>query len=147
MQALTGRFEHSLDDKNRLFAPSRYRDQLNAEGGKHFMVAMGLERCVYVFLPSQWERFLAQVEAYKFKTPQEKRATMRHIFSNAAEAPLDDQGRILIPQALRDHAGLQKEVVVLGAGSRAELWSKSTLAGMEKSSQKDFQRISATLDL
>ena len=147
MSALIGRYEHSLDPKNRLFVPSRYRDQLATEGGKHFYLAMGLDRCLYLFLPSQWEQFVSEVRNYKFKTPQEKRAVLRKMFPKAADAPMDDQGRILVPQALKEHAGLSKDVTVLGTGTRAELWDSPSLAAKEKSEAKDFQKVFASLDL
>jgi MraZ protein len=147
MQALSGRFEHSLDDKNRVFAPARYRDQLSAENGRHFMLAIGLDRCLYLFLPSQWEHYLQKLEAAKFKSPQARRDYIREVFSNAAEASLDGEGRILIPQALRDYAGLRKDVVVTGWGTRAEIWDKASLAARQKASRKTYVRTSATLDL
>jgi len=147
MQALSGRFEHSLDDKNRVFAPARYRDQLKEENGRHFMLAIGLDRCLYLFLPSQWEHYLQKLDTAKFKSPQARRDYFREVFSNAAEAAIDGEGRILIPQALRDYAGLRKEVVVLGSGARAEVWDKAALAQRQSAARKTYARISSTLDL
>lgn len=147
MATLTGRFEHALDVKGRLFAPSRFREQLTQEGGPRFMVARGLDKCLYLFLPSQWEAFRAEVEAATYATPQQRRSARRFFFSNAAEAQPDEQGRILIPESLREHAGLEKELVVLGVGSRAEIWDKATLAKAEKGSEKEFAKLSETLDL
>ena len=147
MQALIGRHEHSLDAKNRLFVPSRFRDQLNEEGGKQFHLAAGLDGCLHLFLPSQWDQFLTDLKSQQFKSPQEKRKIERAIYQNAADAPLDDQGRILVPQRLKDFAGLNKEVVVVGVGRRAEIWDKQSYEKVEKSDLADFKKISAGLDL
>ena len=150
MQALTGRFEHALDEKGRVFAPARYRDQLNAENGRHFTLAMGLDRCLYLFLSSQWEHYVNRLEQRleaAGSTPQAKREFMAEVYSTAADAILDAEGRILIPQALRDYAGLRKDVVIRGAGLRAEIWDASALAKRKKASRQRVERIRATLDL
>lgn len=147
MQALTGSFEHSLDDKNRLFAPALYREQLSEEQGRHFMLSKGQDKCLYLFLPSQWEQHTAKLEAAKFKTPQARRAYMRDVFGKAVRATLDDQGRILVPEALREHAGLQKDVTIVGSGPRAEVWNSKTLAAAQKAEQKEIDAIGAELDI
>lgn len=148
MPALIGRYEHTLDDKNRMFVPSRYREMLHAEGGRHFILSMGLDRCVYLFLPSQWERLLSQSqELFQFKDKRRQRAVKRVLFSSAQEAGLDEQGRILIPQHLRLHGGLRRELMVVGTGNKAEIWAKAGLRSQEKSAQTVFKQLSADLDL
>ncbi|MCX5788655.1 MAG: division/cell wall cluster transcriptional repressor MraZ [Elusimicrobia bacterium] len=147
MQSLTGLFEHTLDDKNRVCVPSRYRDQLTAENGRHFMLAMGLERCLYLFLPSQWDHYQQKFEAAAFKNANARRVTRRRLFGRAVEAPLDGEGRILIPQYLKDFAGFQKDLMIVGTGARAEVWNRTALSKLEKSTEKDFEKISSTLDL
>ena len=84
---------------------------------------------------------------YTTKTPAQKREFTRRLFSTAHDATPDEQGRILIPQHLKDFAGLKRNVVVLGVGSRAEIWDKATLKKREKASDKDFERVISSLDL
>ncbi len=147
MPALTGRFEHSVDEKGRMFVPSRYREQLTEESGKRFHLSKGADGCLWLFLPSQWERFTAEAHEKQFKTPQEKRAFIRELFSRSTEPMMDEQGRITLPQHLKDSAGLKKELVVLGVGSRAEIWDKAALEKREKASAKDFDRVISSMDL
>lgn len=148
MTALIGRFECTLDPKNRIFAPARYRDHLTAESGRHFILSIGLDGNLFLFLPSQWERLLSQSqELFQFKNKTKQRAVKRYLFSNAHEAPLDEQGRILIPPSLKQYAGLKRDLIVLGTGSKAELWDKARLRARERSARKVFARMSADLDL
>lgn len=147
MPALIGRFEHTLDDKSRVFAPSRYREQLAAEGGQRFHLTRGADGCLWLFLPSQWEKFTADTGALKFKSPAAKRDFMRNIFETSAEPAPDEQGRITLPQHLKDIAGLKREIVVLGVGSRAEIWDKAALAKRRKASAKDFDKVLSEMDV
>jgi len=147
MQALIGRYEHGLDEKNRLFVPSRYREQLAAEGGKHFFLAVGVDKCVSIFLPSQWEAFLTELKAYKFKTVAEKRATMLRFFSCAKEVCPDEQGRIVVPAELKEHAGLRKEALIVGMGTRAEIWDQTSFEKKETQAHKVFDKVASDLDL
>ena len=148
MPALIGTYEYSLDPKHRVFVPPRYRENLAAEQGRHFILSMGLDHCLYLFLPSQWEKLLNDgQETFNLKDKRKARAAKRFLFSTAMEAPLDDQGRILVPQNLKDYAGLKKEVMVLGSGNKAEIWDKKSYQAERSSAQKIFQKLSADLDL
>lgn len=148
MPVLIGRAECALDDKHRLFVPVRYRHELATEKGAHFILAMGLDACLYLYLPSQWERVVARsLEVPGFKDKRRLRAVRRQLFSNAAEAVPDEQGRILIPPHLMEHARLSREVLVLGSGDRAEIWDRARRGSMERAERRLFGRLSASLDL
>lgn len=148
MPALIGRYDYALDDKNRLVAPPRYRDALSREGGRHFILSLGLERCLYLFLPSQWERVVAEDrDIFGLKDKRQVRVLKRLIFSYAMESEPDEQGRILVPQHLKDHAGLSKEVVILGMGNKAEIWSRRALERIEKAGLGLMHRMSSRIDL
>ncbi len=126
MILLIGRYEYTLDPKNRLGIPPKFREALNAEQGNHFYVTSGLEGCLYLFLPSQWNRLLENdLQALSLAKTEEERAFKRKFFSEAVEVDLDGVGRILIPQYLKEHANLNGPVLVQGAGNRAEIWSLS----------------------
>lgn len=149
MHVTIGRYDYSLDPKNRLVVPGRYREALLEEKGRHFIMAVGLDRCIWLFLPSQWEAFLEDSKTSTRDMKGEKaRAVKRHIFSSAIEAELDEQGRLLVPQHLKEHAGLKKDVVVSGAGNKAEIWdSKSWEAYSRKQAGPSFESLAADLDL
>ena len=148
MPALIGKYEYSLDPKNRMFIPPRYRTHLAEEKGLHFILSLGLDQCLYLFLPSQWERLISDNQSSgSIKDKRKLRAFKRQLFSSAIEAPLDDQGRILIPPSLMDHAGLGKEVIVAGTGTKAEIWDKRRWSAKEKVERKVLQQLSADLDI
>lgn len=113
----TGEYKHSVDAKNRLSIPSKFREKL---GGLFFMTK-GLDHCLFIFPEAEWEQFVAKLKALPLSNPQ-ARAFARTFFSGAVECEVDKQGRILIPQNLRDYASIDKEVYVNGAGARVEIW-------------------------
>lgn len=127
MAVTIGQHEHSLDSKNRLAVPTRYRDALLAEKGSHFTLAVGIDDCISLFLPSQWENYLDTLtEGTRGEKNQSRvRALKRHIFATAVEAPLDSQGRILISHFLKAHAKLSKKIMISGVGDKAEIWDKA----------------------
>ena len=150
MPVTIGQYEYTLDPKNRVVAPPRYREFLNAEKSDHFILAMGLDRCIWLFLPSQWERFLenATENTRTLREKQKARAIKRLLYSTAVEAPVDDQGRILVPQTLKDHAGLRKNVVIAGAGDKAELWDRERWNSyIRKEASPSYEKLAKELDL
>lgn len=113
----TGEYKHSVDAKNRLSIPSKFREKLGAS----FFMTKGLDHCLFIFPETEWEQFVAKLKALPLSNPQ-ARAFARTFFSGAVECEVDKQGRILIPQNLRDYASIDKEVYVNGAGARVEIW-------------------------
>jgi MraZ protein len=119
----TGEFRHQIDDKGRLAVPSKMRAQL---AGK-FHVAQWLDTCLAILPNSEWEQIAGKVAALPMTDPR-TRALERRLYGRAVEAELDRQGRILLPQNLREFAGLEGEVVVVGLRNRVEIWSKDRWA-------------------
>ena len=113
MSLLIGRYDYSLDPKNRLAVPPKYRETLAQEKGRSFYLTSGMEGCLYLFLPSQWEKLLAgDLKMFSLPDKEQERAFKRKFFSEAVEVELDAQGRILVPQYLKEHAGLRGGVLV-----------------------------------
>ena len=112
---LMGEYQHNMDLKGRVTVPSKFREDL----GDKFYVSKGLDGCLFVLSSEQWERLVEKVSAIPMA---QGKAIQRYFFSGAAEVEPDKQGRILIPPNLRDHAGLEKDVTVIGAATRAEIW-------------------------
>lgn len=107
-----------LDEKGRLILPARFRDELS-EG---LVLTRGQERCIYVFGMSEFERVHEQMRAAPISSRQ-ARDYNRIFLSGASDEVPDKQGRITIPPALRTYAGLDRDLAVIGAGSRAEIWA------------------------
>jgi MraZ protein len=114
-----GEFQHSLDTKGRVILPARYRDQL-AEGA---YVTKGRGGCLSVITPEDFEEVASQVRDQSKRGAKELNAA-RVFFSGAQEVRPDKQGRVALPQNLREYAGLTREVVVAGVFSRIEIWDR-----------------------
>ena len=115
---MTGEYQHSLDAKGRLFSPSRLRDEL----GDVFFVTVSMDKCLSAYSAQSWQAFSDKVNAM----PYGKQRKMRPRFAYAAKCELDTQGRILLPQNLRDFAGLTKSVTVVGCNNHAEFWDSDS---------------------
>ncbi len=113
--ALMGTYNHSMDAKGRMAFPNKLREQL----GDTFVITIGLEGCLYVYSNEEWELF---TEKLKTLSGSVAKQAIRKYAANAILAEGDKQGRILIPQNLREHAGLTKDVTVIGNLNRAEIW-------------------------
>lgn len=134
MALLIGRYDYSLDPKNRLAVPPKYREALAQEKGRSFYLTSGMEGCLYLFLPSQWEKMLADdLKMFSLPDKEAERAFKRKFFSEALEVEPDAQGRLLVPHYLKEHAGLRFDVLVQGAGNRAEIWDAKRWAAYERS--------------
>ncbi len=126
MALLIGRYEYTLDGKNRLAIPPKFRAALQEEKGRSLFLTSGLDGCLYLFLPSRWKRLVDEdFAAFSLPDKEEERAFKRKFFSEAEEVTPDAVGRILIPQYLKEHAGLKGSALVLGAGRRAEVWDRT----------------------
>ena len=112
---LIGEYQHAIDPKGRVIVPSKFREDL----GELFYVTKGLDGCLFVLSPVEWDKLQEKVMAMPIS---KARGLQRFFFSGAAEVEPDKQGRILLPQHLREYAGLTKDVAFVGASRRAELW-------------------------
>lgn len=112
-----GTFTPRLDDKGRLILPAKFRAEL-ADG---LVITRGQERCLYVFSESEFETMHDRVRQAPV-TSKQVRDYMRVFLSGAHPETPDKQHRVTIPSTLREYAGLDRELAVIGAGSRAEIW-------------------------
>jgi MraZ protein len=114
---VTGEYKHSLDSKGRIFIPARLREEL----GEVFYITLSMDKCLNVYSSESWQALSDRVSAM----PYINQRKMRPLFANAARCELDAQGRVLIPQNLRDYAGFTKNVTVVGCNNHAELWDSA----------------------
>ncbi|WRS27629.1 division/cell wall cluster transcriptional repressor MraZ [Oscillospiraceae bacterium MB08-C2-2] len=115
---LIGEFQHSLDSKGRVNFPAKMRDDL----GSRFIVTKGMDSCLAVYPMEEWAVLESKIRALPMS---KSRDLQRFLFAGAADLEPDKQGRVLIPQNLRDYAGLSKDVMIIGASVRAEIWDKA----------------------
>ena len=118
---LLGEHDHSLDDKNRLTLPSKLRSAF-ADG---VVVARGLDGCLTAYPSEEWARLTKRV-AELDPLSEDARRVLRHFFGGAAHTELDKQGRLVVPQPLIEHAGLERELTVLGVHDHLEIWNRAT---------------------
>jgi MraZ protein len=137
-----GTSENSIDDKNRLIIPARFRNEL----GNRFMLTKGFDKCLYIYKMEDYEVLVNKIR----KLPQSDRDVrkfIREFFSNTEECHLDSQGRILIPQHLRDYAGINKNLVTKGALDKIEIWSTEVLSDPEGENMMDNEEFVRKLDM
>jgi MraZ protein len=139
--SLTGEYQHTIDAKGRLFIPAKLREEL----GNVFFVTIGLDQCLSIYPVEGWESFTARFNAL----PSAQARKARAFFASAAKCELDAQGRILLPQKLRDYAQLDKDVTVIGVASRAEIWNSDIYRAYEEETLKpeNLAEIMETLGL
>jgi MraZ protein len=126
MNTFFGIHQYSLDSKNRLILPVYYRRLVKSEKARHFMITLGLNRCLYLFLPSQWEKISEDnLSIFKSSDKEKERAFKRFFFGSAVKSQIDRLGRILINPMHKKYAGLKKKIVIVGVGSKAEIWDSS----------------------
>jgi MraZ protein len=136
----TGEFQHTLDVKGRVIIPSRLRDGL----GDRFVVTRGLDHCLFVYPPAEWSRLEQKLKQLPF-TKSDSRAFMRLFFSGAMEVEADKQGRVLIPQNLRDYAGIEKDVMIIGVSNRVEIWNEKSWKDYFGNADDNFEELAEKL--
>ncbi len=118
---LIGEYKHSLDDKNRLSLPAKFRKEL----GKKVVVTPGLDGCLFLFTLTEWKRISVSLSERSL-LQSDNRSFNRYMFGGAVEAEIDTIGRILIPDFLRERALLKGKVAIVGIDNRVEIWNEKS---------------------
>lgn len=137
---LLGEYEHTIDIKGRLAMPAKLRDSL----GNAFIITKGLDGCLFVYDMEQWHLLESKLASLPMSR-KTARDFNRFFFGSACEAECDKQGRVLIPANLRRHAGLDKNAVIVGVGSRAEIWDAAKWADYNDESAEDVNELAEQL--
>lgn len=143
---LLGEYDHSLDDKNRLTLPARFRQSFS-DG---VVLTRALDGCLAVYTRDGWEKFVESRLAVLDPLSKESRQMSRFMFAGASETELDKQGRVMVPAPLIEHAGLGREVVVAGVRDHLEIWDRAAwreqLKEVEGSAELVAERLAAKQD-
>lgn len=118
---LIGEYKHTIDDKNRMSFPIKFRKEM----GKSVVVTPGLDKCLFIFTMAEWARISSRL-AESSMLSADNRSFNRYLLGGATEVSVDPQGRILIPDFLIDRAGLKTKVAVVGVHTRVELWDEKS---------------------
>lgn len=135
-----GEYNHSLDEKGRISVPARFRSALK-EGA---VVTRGLDKCLFLYAKAEWEKMAERIAALPLSQAN-SRAFARLMLAGAMDAEPDKQGRIMVPEYLREYAGMKKNVVLAGVGSRLELWDKAEWDDYKQSTERGSTEIAEQL--
>lgn len=139
--AYTGTFDHTLDAKNRLTVPAKYRDVLKPT----VVLAKGVDACVAIWTPRDYEAYVASALDGLNPLSPEARRMQRYFSANAIETDLDAAGRVMLPSFLLEHGGLRKEVHVTGAGPCLEIWDREAWAAYNGALSAEILDLTANL--
>ncbi len=134
-----GRFEYTIDEKGRIMIPVRFREIIEEEHGGRVVIT-NFDKCLVLYPLKEW----SALEKKLSSLPSMKKSItvfLRFVVSSATECQMDKQGRILIPQALREFAGLQKDIVIVGAINKLEIWSKAVWIDEFRRAMEEFDSI------
>jgi len=135
-----GEYSHSVDPKNRLAVPSKFRGEL----GERLVVTRGLDKCLFVYPMKAWEIIAQKFSAFPMGDPG-TRSFARLMLAGATDVDVDKQGRILLPEYLREYAQLKKDVVVAGLFDRIEIWDEKKWNQYKTKAEKDTDTIAKKL--
>ena len=139
-----GEYIHSLDKKNRIIIPSRFREAITDEGIEKLYLTRGLDKCLFLFSDTEWKKQEEKFNAMPF-TKKQVREFKRMFFSGAIECIPDNQWRILVPEYLKEYGDLEKEIMVIGVGSRIEVWDKKKWDVYYSNSKDKYEEIAEEL--
>jgi MraZ protein len=133
-----GQFEHSLDDKNRLVLPARFRSQLSST----VYLNLDLDKCLSVYSEDSYKEKAKKIAALDEFDPT-SRSLKRVFFANSAEVPLDKQGRLLIQDFLLKKAGITKDVIVIGAFDHLQIFAKESFEAKLPDEEENYEKLAA----
>lgn len=132
---LIGEYIHSIDDKNRLSFPMKFRKEM----GKTVVIAPGIEQSLFVFTPLQWKKTVDRLAEGSLQ--EENRSFSRYLIGGATEVDVDANGRILIPESLKAKLGIKDKVAIVGLYTRVELWEETTWKKYKKDVETKADRL------
>ena len=135
-----GEFQHSIDAKGRLIIPAKFREKL----GENFVVTRGLDGCLFGYPQDEWEKLEVKLNEMPL-AKKDARLFVRFFYSAATECELDKQGRINIPQSLRQHANLEKSCVIVGVSNRIEIWDETRWQAFTDAAEENFDEIAESM--
>jgi len=139
-----GEFKHTLDRKQRIIIPAKFREALKEHYVERFFITRGLDKCLFMFAEDEWKAQEQKFKSISF-TKSESRKFNRLYFSGASEMIPDKQGRILIPSYLKDYAEIKKEVYIIGVSNRIEIWSHELWEEYYSKSKDTFEEVAEKL--
>jgi len=139
-----GEYTHNIDRKGRLILPAKFRDICKEYQIDRFLITRGLDKCIFMFTEDEW-----RIQEQKFKsmpfTKKETRSFNRMFFAGAVDTAPDKQGRFIIPQYLKDYAGIKRETIVIGVSNRIEIWDKKSWKMFYENASESFEQVAENM--
>ncbi len=139
-----GRYEYTIDSKGRVSIPSKFKEILNQQYDDRLVIT-NYDHCLVAYPHQEWSVIEEKVKSLPPLGKKDSRAFLRFFYSSGIDCEIDRQGRVLIPQSLRDYANLQKDVVLVGSGKKIEIWNKERWQEEFRKSQESFDQVTDTL--
>lgn len=137
-----GEFTYSIDDKGRLAVPAKLREQIPPESNKTFVMGKGFSKCIDLYPLAYWQKIEEQL--LRLNPFNEEHTRFLRMFSSfASDDKMDKQSRILIPKKLLEYAEIEKEVLILGALKKIEVWNPKNFEEYINSSPESYEKIAA----
>ncbi|MCQ9210076.1 division/cell wall cluster transcriptional repressor MraZ [Granulicatella seriolae] len=137
---LIGEYQHTVDAKGRMIVPAKFRDDL----GLSFIITRGFDGCLFGYPAEQWAQIQEKLKQLPL-SKKESRSFTRFFYSAATEVEIDKQGRVNIPQTLRDFAKLEKNCRVVGISDRIEIWSEARWLEFAESAEENFEELAENM--
>jgi len=139
-----GEYLHSIDKKGRIIIPAKFRDTIQDRSIEKLYITRGLDECLFIFGDAEWRLQESKFKSMPF-TKKEVRKFKRLFFSGAVETMPDKQWRILIPDYLKEYAGIKRNVLIIGVSDRIEIWDKGKWEEFYRSSKENYENIAEEL--
>ncbi|MFH1503907.1 MAG: division/cell wall cluster transcriptional repressor MraZ [Candidatus Omnitrophota bacterium] len=139
-----GEYNHTLDNKDRLILPAKFREKIKTLKQKKFFITRGLDGCLALYSQDSWLSLEEKLKSLSF-TKQQSRFFNRLYFSGASEADIDSQGRIILPGYLKEFAQINREVMIVGVADRIEIWDKNLWDKFYHKNKKNFEEMAENL--
>ncbi len=139
-----GEYIHTLDNKDRFILPAKFRDKLKTLEEKKLYITRGLDGCLSLYAKKAWKQLEEKLESLSF-TKQQSRSFNRLLFSGASEIDVDAQGRIILPEYLKEFAQIKREIVIIGVVNRIEIWDKNSWNKFYQENRKKFEEMAENL--
>lgn len=137
----SGRYEYTIDDKGRLSIPARFRDTLLSHDTPALVLTNHLDGCIVAYPAKEWEALQERIERSDAASKKEAKNLLRFFYSGATECSIDRLGRILVPQSLRNHGLIKKNVVIVGMNKKIEIWAEETWSEIVKKATSDMEKM------
>jgi len=139
-----GQYLHTLDDKDRFILPAKFREKLKLLKKKQFYMTRGLDGCLSLYAHNEWKMLEEKLSSLSF-TKQQSRYFNRLLFSGATEVDVDIQGRIAVPEYLKEFAQIKRDIVIIGVVNRIEVWDRERWGVFYQENKKRFEEMAENL--